>query len=69
MTNDKRDALKRQCGELLAANHMKPTTKAGRTVVWAFWQGVMASEEKANPYVVLCLMAGRTGELVTLPTK
>lgn len=61
---DKLPELKRQCGSMLAANGLRPSNKSGARVVHAFYRGAMAAlGDETNPYVTLCLLSGRHGEL------
>mgnify|MGYP001170065605 FL=1 len=64
--NEKLTELKAQCGEMLRSSDVKATTKMGKSMVHAFWVGVLRSNpDMPHAYVSICLMSGRYEDLVT----
>lgn len=57
------DDLKRKCGDMLRVNNVKASSQKGKTLIYAFWQGVHAVTQP-SPYVQICLSSGRFDELV-----
>lgn len=60
------DKLKEDCRTLLRNSDIKPHTKQGKQTIYAFWVGALQAtpEDKRPPFVMLCLMSGRTDELI-----
>ncbi len=55
--NEKLTELKAQCGEMLRSSDVKATTKMGKSMVHAFWVGVLRSNpDMPHAYVSICLM-------------
>lgn len=64
--NERLTELKAQCGEMLRSSDVKATTKMGKSMVHAFWVGVLrALPDEQHAYVTICLMSGRYEDLVT----
>lgn len=64
--NERLTELKAQCGEMLRSSNVTVTTKMGRSMVHAFWVGVLRSNpDMPHAYVSICLMSGRYEDLVT----
>ena len=64
--NERLTELKAQCGEMLRSSDVKATTKTGKSMVHAFWVGVLRSNpDMPHAYVSICLMSGRYEDLVT----
>jgi hypothetical protein len=59
------DELKRDCGQMLAMNGVKPKTNTGKLMIYAFYQGVMVMRGPI-PFVALCLSSGRYESLVEM---
>lgn len=71
MTPDQRETLKHRCYTMLKASGMTPKTKAGRAAVQAFWIGATAALDGDTPdlFVSICLLSGRTEDLLPLTFK
>lgn len=54
-------------GKLLHTNSIRPKTKRGNDIIWAYWVGVMTENGKDWPIVSICLSCGRSDELQTKP--
>lgn len=61
------EKLKRGCGTVLHNSGIKPNSVKGKAMIHAFWCGAAQAADELPPYVLICLMAGRHNELVTLP--
>lgn len=62
--------LKERCGSFLHTNGVKIKAAKGRTMVHAFWYGALvALNQPDNPWVSICLLAGRFDDLVTMPKE
>lgn len=71
MTPEQRQSLKQACGRLLANNGILPASAKGKATIHVFWVGALRMEEaaggKTDPWVQVCILSGRTGELVEMP--
>lgn len=57
--------LKRDCARYLTANGMKPNSVRARTAIHTFWYATLCALQVPNdPYVTICLLSGRHGDLV-----
>jgi hypothetical protein len=66
MTKNKTDELRAHCGEMLKSSDVKASSKLGKSMIHAFWVGVLrALPDEQHAYVALCLMSGRYEDLVT----
>ena len=54
-------------GLMLTDNSIKPHTKKGADVIWAYWCGVVTESGKEWTYVSMMLSCGRADELQTPP--
>lgn len=61
------EQLKRECGQMLKAYGLKPTTKTGKSMIHFFWEGAMHGAQSNHPFVTLCLISGRFDDLVEMP--
>ena len=60
------ERLRHDCGEMLRMEDIKASSKLGKSMIYAFWVGVLrADPEKQRAYASLCLMSGRYNDLVT----
>ena len=58
--------LKADCGVMLKSSDVKASSKLGKSMIHAFWVGVLrATPDAPNAYASICLMSGRYEDLVT----
>lgn len=63
------DEHKINLGKILSKNSIKPKSKRGGDIIWAYWLGVMAETQEPYPIVDTLLYCGRMEELQTPPEK
>jgi hypothetical protein len=64
LTQAQMENLSYACGDFLAVNEKRPTTKGGAALVHAFWLGALtALNDRTNPAITLYLLSGRHAEI------
>ena len=64
--SEKLAELKAHCGEMLKSSDVKASSKLGKSMIHAFWVGVLrALPDEQHAYITICLMSGRYEDLVT----
>jgi hypothetical protein len=56
--------VRHECFKMLARNMVKPTTKLGKSMIYAYWMGVLHDATEIPPYIAICLSCGRHDELI-----
>lgn len=71
MTPERREKLKKLCGQFLADSRLKPKTVKGQDAIFAFYAGALALDQElghpADAYLTICMCSGRLEALVEMP--
>ena len=60
------EQLKKDCGQMLANNGVKPWSQMGKNMIYAFWVGALKAGGD-HSYVTVCIIGGRFSDLVEMP--
>lgn len=71
MAPEQREVLRQHCLTLLSNSNVKPDSKKGRELAYAFYVGTLAmqlaNKKEPEPYLIICLMSGRIDDLLKEP--
>jgi len=65
MTKEQIEHAKHQCYALLERNMVKPSTKMGKMMIYAYWMGALNEADELPPFVTICLSCGRYEDLIS----